>query len=99
MKNFSKTKLTANFFSLFFFFFLLRLHSTLGLFVCGAMKNPLIRAQQSVFGFSQKNRTLSFEEDFLYSAFHTFISRSLDNNNITQLPENMFSGLTSLRSL
>ena len=38
----------------------------------------------------------SFGLVFIYIAFHVFISRELDNNGITQLPKNVFSGLTLL---
>ena len=42
---------------------------------------------------------LCFAEDFMYIALYAFISRSIDNNNISQLPEKVFSGLTSLQML
>ncbi|XP_068729121.1 leucine-rich repeat-containing protein 15-like [Montipora capricornis] len=42
---------------------------------------------------------LSFELVFIYIAFYVFTSRDLHNNNISQLPENVFSGLRRLFSL
>ena len=41
----------------------------------------------------------SSAEGFLYIAFHAFISRKLDNNEMIELPEKVFSGLSSLRQL
>ena len=42
---------------------------------------------------------LCFAEDLMYIALYAFISRLIHNNNISQLPEKVFSGLTSLRNL
>ena len=41
----------------------------------------------------------SFAEGFLYITFHDFISRKLDNNEMIELPEKVFSGLSSLQWL
>ena len=64
-----------------------------------ARTNSIDPSSEIRFWIFPKKRTLSFEEGFLYSAFHTFISRLLNKNKITQLPEKMFSGLTSLQYL
>ena len=42
---------------------------------------------------------LCFAEDYMYIGLYAFISRSIPNNNISQLPEKVFSGLTSLHGL
>ena len=39
---------------------------------------------------------LSFGLVFIYIAFYVFIFRDLQHNKISQLPENVFSGLSSL---
>ena len=42
---------------------------------------------------------LCFAEDYMYIALYASICRLIDNNNISQLPEKVFSGLTSLHGL